>query len=176
MRAWVSHFSVNHWIYISKLHSCLVNYIFVLDKRNTAWLRDTVRQTSLRPCGRWLPLGTSTWPYRVTTQYSYFIKHVFAVAIDNFANLWHDFHHRVQDWAQVEWWLEHRHGWLVKRQWAGSILAGRLSLCYATLHWHDSREVSPGFPCGRYFVNYYAWWIRDETKTYFVFQNQKAVL
>ena len=22
--------------------------------------------------------------------------------------------------AQVEWWLEHRHGWLVKRQWAGS--------------------------------------------------------
>ena len=24
-------------------------------------------------------------------------------------------------WAQVEWWLEHRHGWLVKRQW-GSIL------------------------------------------------------
>ena len=25
-------------------------------------------------------------------------------------------------WAQVEWWLEHRHGWLVKRQCAGSIL------------------------------------------------------
>ena len=25
-------------------------------------------------------------------------------------------------WAQAEWWLEHRHGWLVKRQWAGSIL------------------------------------------------------
>ena len=25
-------------------------------------------------------------------------------------------------WAQLEWWLEHRHGWLVKRQWAGSIL------------------------------------------------------
>ena len=25
-------------------------------------------------------------------------------------------------WAQVEWWLQHRHGWLVKRQWAGSIL------------------------------------------------------
>ena len=25
-------------------------------------------------------------------------------------------------WAQVEWWLEHRHGWLVKHQWAGSIL------------------------------------------------------
>ena len=22
----------------------------------------------------------------------------------------------------MEWWLEHRHGWLVKRQWAGSIL------------------------------------------------------
>ena len=29
-------------------------------------------------------------------------------------------------------------------------IAGRLSLCYATLHWHDSREVSPGFPCGRF--------------------------
>ena len=25
-------------------------------------------------------------------------------------------------WAQVEWWLEHRHGWLDKRQWAGSVL------------------------------------------------------
>ena len=25
-------------------------------------------------------------------------------------------------WAQVEWWLEHRNGWLVKHQWAGSIL------------------------------------------------------
>ena len=24
--------------------------------------------------------------------------------------------------ARAEWWLEHRHGWLVKRQWAGSIL------------------------------------------------------
>ena len=32
--------------------------------------------------------------------------------------------HRVShtlEWAQVEWWLEHRHGWLVKHQWAGSI-------------------------------------------------------
>ena len=27
---------------------------------------------------------------------------------------------------QVEWWLEHRHGWLVKPQWAGSIL-GRVN-------------------------------------------------
>ena len=25
-------------------------------------------------------------------------------------------------WAQVEWWLEHRHGWLIKHQWAGSAL------------------------------------------------------
>ena len=24
--------------------------------------------------------------------------------------------------AQVEWWLEHRHGWLIKHQWAGSVL------------------------------------------------------
>ena len=29
-------------------------------------------------------------------------------------------------WAQVEWWLEHRHGWLVKRQWVGSVL-GRVT-------------------------------------------------
>ena len=29
-------------------------------------------------------------------------------------------------------------------------LAGRLSLCYATLHWHDSREVSPSFPRGTF--------------------------
>ena len=46
--AWVSHSLVNHFGFkISKLHVCCVNYIFVLDKRNTAWLRDTVRQTSL---------------------------------------------------------------------------------------------------------------------------------
>ena len=25
-------------------------------------------------------------------------------------------------WAQVEWWLEHRHGWLIEHQWAGSVL------------------------------------------------------
>ena len=31
---------------ISMLHCCCVNYMFVLDKRNTAWLRDTVSQTS----------------------------------------------------------------------------------------------------------------------------------
>ena len=31
-----------------------------------------------------------------------------------------------QMWAQVEWWLEHRHGWLVKPQWAGSVL-GRVT-------------------------------------------------
>ena len=24
-------------------------------------------------------------------------------------------------WAQVEWWLEHRHGWLVKHHWVWSI-------------------------------------------------------
>ena len=24
--------------------------------------------------------------------------------------------------AQMEWWLEHRHGWLIKHQWAGSVL------------------------------------------------------
>ena len=29
-------------------------------------------------------------------------------------------------WAQVEWWLEHRHGWLIKHQWAGSVL-GRVT-------------------------------------------------
>ena len=28
--------------------------------------------------------------------------------------------------SQVEWWLEHRHGWLVKPQWAGSVL-GRVT-------------------------------------------------
>ena len=27
-----------------------------------------------------------------------------------------------QVWAQVEWWFEHRHGWLIKHQWAGSVL------------------------------------------------------
>ena len=66
---------------ISKLHYCYVSYNFVPDKRNTAWLRDTVRQTfrgksaageDLRSARRPLTsLGTSVWPYRVTTQYSY---------------------------------------------------------------------------------------------------------
>ena len=53
-------------------------YIFVLDKRNTAWLCDAVRQTSLgksadlRSALRPLTsLGTSAWPYHVTTQDSY---------------------------------------------------------------------------------------------------------
>ena len=32
----------------------------------------------------------------------------------------------IRIWAQVEWWLEHRHGWLVKRQWARSWL-GRVT-------------------------------------------------
>ena len=47
MRAWVSHSLVNHWICNFKASLLLFNYIFVLDKRNTAWIRDTVRQTSL---------------------------------------------------------------------------------------------------------------------------------
>ena len=33
-------------------------------------------------------------------------------------------------------------------RWAQIGLAGRLSLCYATLHWHDSRALNAGFPCG----------------------------
>ena len=77
---------------ISKLHYYCVNYIFVLDKRNTAWLRDTVRQTSLgksaagpdlwsarRPL---TSLGTSAWPYSVTTQYSYCISQEVSIALD----------------------------------------------------------------------------------------------
>ena len=61
---------------ISKLHYCCVNYIFVLDKRNTAWLRDTVRQTSL---GKSAVRRLSAWPYSVTTQYSYFSYIVFVL-------------------------------------------------------------------------------------------------
>ena len=45
--------------------------------RNTAWLRDTVRQGSQRPAVRGPPRpltsrGTSARPYRVTTQYSFY--------------------------------------------------------------------------------------------------------
>ena len=68
---------------IAKLHCCCVKYIFVLDKRNTACLRDTLRQTSVgKSAARadlrsaWRPLtslGTSAWPIGVTTQYSYCI-------------------------------------------------------------------------------------------------------
>ena len=63
---------------VSKLH-----YIIVQDYRNTAWLHNTVRQTSLgksvagadlrsalQPLAS---LGTSAWPCCVTTQYSYYL-------------------------------------------------------------------------------------------------------
>ena len=52
--------------------------MYVLDKRNTLWLRDTVRQTSLRKSEAGRPLtslGMSAWPYRVTTKYTYYIYH-----------------------------------------------------------------------------------------------------
>ena len=87
MRAWVKQSLVIIGFIISKLHDCYISYIFVLDKRNTAWLRDTVRQTSRgksaaagRTTGPPRPLtsrGTSAWPYRVTTQYSYYISCLF---------------------------------------------------------------------------------------------------
>ena len=58
--------------------------MYILDKRNTLWLRDTVRQTSLGKSAAgadlrsaWQPLtslGMSAWPYHVTTKYSYFIQ------------------------------------------------------------------------------------------------------
>ena len=63
-RAGKPFFGTNIGFMLSKLHYCLVNYIFVLDKRNTPWLRDTVRQTS-----HWKSAaGASAWPYCVTTQ------------------------------------------------------------------------------------------------------------
>ena len=56
--------------------------------RNTAWLRDTVRQTSRgksaaagRTAGPPRPLtsrGTSAWPYRVTTQYSFYPVQIYS--------------------------------------------------------------------------------------------------
>ena len=56
--------------------------------RNTAWLRDTVRQTSRgksaaagRTTGPPRPLtsrGTSAWPYRVTTQYSFYPAQIYS--------------------------------------------------------------------------------------------------
>ena len=79
MRAWASHSLVNHWIYTFEASLLSRLLYIVLDKRNTAWLRDTVRQTSaaeadLRSAQRPLTSpGTSAWPYRVTTQYSYHI-------------------------------------------------------------------------------------------------------
>ena len=118
MRAWVSHSVVNHWIYNFKTYYCLVNYMFVLDKRNTAWLRDTVRQTSLGKSAAGADLrsalrpltsrGTSAWPYRVTTQYSYYTPFldwpifncirtahswVYRVLIALFVNASNDFRH-----------------------------------------------------------------------------------
>ena len=81
-RGWAILYQIIRFI-ISKLRYCCANYIFVLDTRNTAWLRDTVRQTSLGKSAAGVDLrsalrpltslGTSAWPYRVTTQYSYYI-------------------------------------------------------------------------------------------------------
>ena len=56
--------------------------MYVLDKRNTLWLRDTVRQTSLGkgPTGRPRPLtslGISAWPYCVTTKYLYIYIYIY---------------------------------------------------------------------------------------------------
>ena len=71
MRSWVSHSLVNDWIYNFKASH----------KRNTLWLHDTVRQTSLgkSAAGRsalrpLTSLGMSAWPYRVTTKYSYYVS------------------------------------------------------------------------------------------------------
>ena len=62
--------------------SLLFQLMFVLDKRNTLRLRDRVRQTclwkSMAGADLWsvqrplTSLGMSAWPYRVTTNYSYF--------------------------------------------------------------------------------------------------------
>ena len=61
---------------ISKLDYCLVNYIFVLDKRNTAWLRDTVRQTSLGKSAAGaapdFPRDVCLTVSHITMQYSYY--------------------------------------------------------------------------------------------------------
>ena len=68
MRAWVSHYLVNNSIYDFKasllprwLYICHKGHMFVLDKRNTAWLRDTVRQTSL---GKSAAAGRTAGPLR----------------------------------------------------------------------------------------------------------------
>ena len=37
-----------------------------------------------------------------------------------------------------------------ERRHASMNVAGRLSLCYATLHWHDSRALNAGFPRGTF--------------------------
>ena len=59
-------------------------YLFKLDKRNTLWLRNMVRQTSLWEVSGWRRFavglaatdfpGMSAWPYRATIKYSYFIQ------------------------------------------------------------------------------------------------------
>ena len=52
--------------------------------RNTAWLRDTVRQTSRgnsadhRSALAADSRGTSAWPYRVTTQYSFYPVQIYS--------------------------------------------------------------------------------------------------
>ena len=93
MRAWASHSLVNHWIYtfeaslLSRLlyictgwkEYCVVTWYGQADVPREvsgrggphgADLRSTLRRSALRPL---TSLGTSAWPYCVTTQYSYHI-------------------------------------------------------------------------------------------------------
>ena len=66
--------------------------------------KDAILQTTFSNAISWMKL----FEFRLKFHRSLFLKVQLTI-----------FHHW---WAKVEWWLEHRHGWLVKRQWAGSIL------------------------------------------------------
>ena len=87
--------------------------MYILDKRNTLWLRDTVRQTSLRKSAAGADLWSAQWPltslgmsarpYHVTTKYSYYISGFF-LALGQFYDCCSDTEVTMKDmWKLVTW-------------------------------------------------------------------------
>ena len=61
--------------------------------------------------GKWVPIHPEHLVFFIIKYRLYAIVVKFIVFCTS--HLW---------WAQVEWWLEHRHGWLIKHKRAGSLL------------------------------------------------------
>ena len=82
--------------------------------------RTRLHKTRLALTMRPFPIeATASW--KILTKYKYQVQTSGGYCDSEDLNM-----PRSYRWAQVEWWLEHRHSWLVKPQWAGSTL-GRMT-------------------------------------------------